>query len=459
MQYDTAKKTVQLQELFPWNVMEDIKEAYLEDERPWIIGFSGGKDSSCLMQLIYYTLVRLPKEQRKKHIYVLASDTRVETPLITKRVRKELKSIEVSAERDELPLSTHLVYPALNDTFWVNLIGRGYPSPTNHFRWCTDRLKIKPISAFIQKVVSKTGEVIVVLGARKDESSTRAQTMKRSEIEGNRYRPHTELQKAWVYTPIEKISTNEVWTYLLQVPNPWSGKNRELVSLYKNASGECPLVIDTSTPSCGHSRFGCWTCTVVDKDKSVESLVNSGEDNLLPLLQLRNFLKEVRELPGSRYNNRRNGTIPLRRVTNEKMTNTGPFRHSTRIDILKKVLIAQIESGITLIEGDELSFIQEIWTKEENDNLEKPVIPSDLVYQIWNKIAEGSKMAEAIDNYDHLSEEEKVLKKVCESNNISFELMRKLRDIEEEYVNLKRRQGLPEDMRELFRSYILKEER
>lgn len=241
-------------------VMHDIQQAYLSDHRPWVIGYSGGKDSTALLQLSYYAIERIPAEQRTKQVYVLASDTRVEAPRISQRLNRELKSIQASADGDGLPFSVHMVYPKLNDTFWVNLIGRGYPSPTSRFRWCTDRLKIKPVSDFIEKVISQSGHVLIVLGGRKSESATRAQTMQRHQIEGNRFRPHADLVHAWVYTPIEDLTTNEVWTYLLNVPNPWNGHNRELVGLYKQASGgECPLVIDRSTSSCGQSRFGCWT--------------------------------------------------------------------------------------------------------------------------------------------------------------------------------------------------------
>ena len=137
-----------------------------------------------------------------------------------------------AAEAGSLPLTAHKVVPDVNDSFWVNLIGRGYPAPYARFRWCTDRLKIYPVSDFIGKIVSQSGEVVVVLGARKSESATRAQTMRQHEISGNRFRPHSDLLKAWVYTPIEDITTNEVWTYLLNVPNPWRGDNRERAVLY-----------------------------------------------------------------------------------------------------------------------------------------------------------------------------------------------------------------------------------
>jgi DNA sulfur modification protein DndC len=78
---------------------------------------------------------------------------------------------------------------------------------------------------------------------------------------------HPDLPRVWVSNPIQFLTTEEVWAYLLQKPNPWGNDNRALYKLYANASnGECPIQIDTSTPSCGNSRFGCWTCTVVERD-------------------------------------------------------------------------------------------------------------------------------------------------------------------------------------------------
>lgn len=433
---------------FARDVLEDLKAAYSEDARPWVLGFSGGKDSTALLQFVYYMLARLAKAQRQKPVYVLASDTRVEAPYISARIRQELRIIQAAAERDEIPLSTHLVYPRLNDTFWVNLVGRGYPSPNNTFRWCTDRLKIHPVSAFIRSVVDRNGAVTVVLGARRDESDTRAQSMDANAIEGTRFRPHADLLKAWVYTPLEDLSSNEIWTYLLQVPSPWGGDNRGLVALYKSASGgECPLVIDTSTPSCGQSRFGCWTCTVIDRDHSMESLVDSGERELEPLLELRDYLKEIRNKPGARYDQRRNGRTPLNRHTGEPMANTGPFTHNTRRDLLRRLLEAQRDSGLTLIEGDELAAIQEIWTNEEFNPQ-----PIDTVKRIWTHVFEDKAMpGESDEMGQSLSSEDELLKQVCAEHAVPFELMRSLRDVEEKFGHLRRRHGLPEEMRDLVR--------
>jgi DNA sulfur modification protein DndC len=139
----------------------------------------------------------------------------------------------------------------------VNIIGRGYPPPNRVFRWCTQRLKIDPVSVFVRKGIGHWGEAILHLGARRAESSTRAQTMADRETR-NGLRRHPDLPRVWVSNPIEFLTTEEVWAYLLQTPNPWGGDNQALYKLYSNAAGgECPIQIDTSTPACGNSRFGC----------------------------------------------------------------------------------------------------------------------------------------------------------------------------------------------------------
>lgn len=438
---DTAGLTADTSTNFVKETLAEIQEAYLSDARPWVIGYSGGKDSTTLLQLVYYMLARLPMEKRVKSVYVVASDTRVEAPSISSRVCREMELVQAAAARDKIPLTTQMVYPLINDTFWVNLIGRGYPSPNRWFRWCTDRLKIRPVSRFIKSVVDRSGSVVVVLGARKAESATRAQTMASHQINGQRFRPHMDLPKAWVYTPIEDLMDEQVWVYLLQVPSPWGGDNRGLVTLYRRASGgECPLVIDTSTPSCGHSRFGCWTCTVIDKDHSMESLVDAGEERYEPLLELRDYLKWARDQTETlREPERKNG-----------VKEPGPFTMEARIDILRRVFEAQRKSGMVLIEGDEMVAIQEIWSKDENQ-------PVDLVEQIWKHVFEEANMPDKYNSYDHLSKEDELLRRACEQHNIPFEMLRRLREIEEEYGTLKRRHGLPEQMRDAIRQHLDKE--
>ncbi|WP_326849323.1 DNA phosphorothioation system sulfurtransferase DndC [Bacillus altitudinis] len=298
---------------------EQIKEAYREDPRPWVVGYSGGKDSTVVVQLVFEALAELPSDERSKKVYVISSDTLVETPLIINSINTTLSRIQNKALELELPIETHKVRPEPENSFWVNLIGKGYPSPSQNFRWCTDRLKIEPANAFVMSKVSTFGEVIMVLGVREDESVSRGNSIREHTIKGHRFMRHSTLSNAYVYAPIRNFTLDDVWSYLLNSPSPWGDDNNELYRLYQDSnSGECPLVIDQnikeSAGSCGNSRFGCWVCTVVTEDKALTGFIQSGHDWMKPLLDFRNWLTSIRDQRNMRMKHRMNGQIYFRDV-------------------------------------------------------------------------------------------------------------------------------------------------
>jgi DNA sulfur modification protein DndC len=336
----------------------EIQEAYLENDAPWIICFSGGKDSTAVLQLVFYALSELPKESLAKEVHVLSNDTLVENPSISKYLDEQLEKIRVYGKEKLYRHNSDLFCvekgkPEIEDRFWVNLIGRGYPSPNRFFRWCTDRLKINPTSKYIQDSLKKYEKVIIVLGTRKAESANRAASMKNYDNNGH-FRNHT-LPNVLVYAPIADLSNNDVWAYLLQTPNPWGSDNMDLLAIYGNAcsGGECPFVIETGTQSCGKSRFGCWVCTVIDRDRSMENFISNGEHWMEPLLNFRNWLYEIRQ--GN------NQYVPNRIKNKVKFSG---FLLKTRREILKRLLNIQNEVKIELIDSGELSRVQEILDEE-----------------------------------------------------------------------------------------------
>ena len=232
------------------DIYEEIKKLYLNDDRPWIIGFSGGKDSTCMTQLVWTAISQLPAEKLHKKIYIIGCDTLVESPKIVERLKSSLSNMQAKAEEQNVPIETNMVKPDLEDTFWVCLLGRGYPAPSNSFRWCTERLKIKNADRFIIEKVSQYGEAIVLLGTRKDESGTRQQLMNLYEIKGSLLNRHSKLAQTYMYCPLKDFLTEDVRNFLLQNKNPWGENNRDLLTMYQEANAsECPLVVDSSTPS------------------------------------------------------------------------------------------------------------------------------------------------------------------------------------------------------------------
>lgn len=365
--------------------MEDV---YRADDRPWIVGYSGGKDSTCIVQMVFRMLDEIKKKDRCKLVHIVSSNTLVESPLISIRIERTLAAMRKTAEKLDLPIETRYVRPVLDETFWVNLIGRGYPSPNRWFRWCTDRLKIRPISRYIKEQVKDNGEVVILLGARKSESASRSQTLDKYEIPDFRLRRHSSISGAFVYTPIEDFHARDVWTYLLQVPSPWGDKNRDLIAFYRQADGECPMQLDNKTSSCGGSRFGCWVCTVVDRDRSIEGLIEDGETWLEPLLEFRDWLKKIRDDPKKRdsirKSERRKRDLAQKLGREFEPKNhrgfkvLGPFTFETRREILKRLLETQDQfrdKGQTLISPQELNAIDLIWRYEGGDGLGKLLTP------------------------------------------------------------------------------------
>ncbi|MDH5645316.1 MAG: DNA phosphorothioation system sulfurtransferase DndC, partial [Candidatus Heimdallarchaeota archaeon] len=325
------------------DIINEIVDVYIFDTRPWILGFSGGKDSTTTLQLVWSAIEVVYKKfpEKIKPLYIIASDTLVETPIIANHLKKQLELLEKASKNSNLGIQIVKVVPAQNDTFWVNLIGRGYPAPTNLFRWCTDRMKIRPANKFIIDTASEFGEVIVVLGVRKQESMTRAQIMSLHKKPESLLSTHSSIPAAYVYTPIEDFTTDDIWSYLREEQSPVGFDNNELFKMYKDATGECPLVIDKSTPSCGNSRFGCWTCTVVKEDKSLNAQINSGQQWLKPMLEFRNFLamtQEVENRDKYRSHKRRNGKVTKLTKNGEGHYVPGPYEPWFRKELLEKLL-------------------------------------------------------------------------------------------------------------------------
>lgn len=367
-------------------LIAEMEYVYLSDNRPWIIGYSGGKDSTVVVHLVYEMMKRLSPDKRKKKIYIVSSDTLVENPLIKEYLTETIESIAMAAKRDGLPITSKLVSPEPSNTFWANVIGRGFPTPRMNgtFRWCTDRLKIAPSGVFIADIIkAQSTEVVVLLGVRKDESIARKRRIEGREIEGRLLNRHETIKGAYVYPPIVELTTDDVWDILSNdnYRNAWGGNNRQLIELYAGAdSGECPFAGVSNKgeqqQSCGQSRFGCWICTVVKEDKSLNGFIRSGHRELIPLAEFRKWLMSIRDVSEYREKKRRDGTVYF---TNAGDMGYGPFNWEARQLILRKLLEMQNETNFELITIDELKAIDKIW--DEELDLSRHVLV-DLYYEV-----------------------------------------------------------------------------
>ena len=356
-------------------IIDEIKDQYMyadDTYRPWIIGFSGGKDSTVLLTLVWLALKKIKEDilvpfQLRRPVYVVCNDTLVENPIISSYVDDVLSQIEKQARKEDLPIFVRKTIPKLEDSFWVNVIGKGYPVPNTAFRWCTEKMKIKPTARFITEQVDECGEAIILIGTRKSESATRARSIKKHEIHGQRLTHHTLLHNTYVYAPIKELMLEEVWYIINAIPCPWGSDNSVLFNIYMDASAddyECPTVVtDKSHGSCGQSRFGCWVCTVVKDDKSMRSLIKNGREWMRPLYDFRMELDSERNILENR--------MPFRRDGRRAVNDMGPYVFKYRAKILKKLLevqhkLQQVDPKIRLISDQELIAIQVNWYRDFN---------------------------------------------------------------------------------------------
>jgi DNA sulfur modification protein DndC len=190
------------------HVRSELLDEYRQPHaHPWIIGYSGGKDSTLVVHLVFEMLLDLAPSERQRPVHIVANDTLVESPLVVAHIQTMFDQFTHAAAAFDLPISSDLTRPAPDHTFWVNLIGRGYPSPTRSFRWCTDRMKILPTSRYIRRQAMNTGTVILLLGVRRAESAARAARVDRYTSRGGRLNAHNDLAGCLVFRPIVDLLT------------------------------------------------------------------------------------------------------------------------------------------------------------------------------------------------------------------------------------------------------------
>jgi DNA sulfur modification protein DndC len=336
----------------PEQIITEIQELYLSDSLPWVVGYSGGKDSTASLQLIWKAIAALPEDRRHfKPVHVISTDTMVENPVIALWVSASLMKMNIAASQQGLNIQSHPLTPALENRFWVNLIGKGYPAPRPKFRWCTDRLKISASTKFIQELSEANGEAILVLGQRKGESQARDKVIEqyksstRDRLSRNR---DPRLSRVWVYLPVETWSSDDVWEYIMENPNPWNADNQELFDIYRGATkdAECPIVVDKSTPSCGDSRFGCYVCTMVTQDKSMAAMIVNDETKswMQPIMDFRDIYLTLDDRHFRDFR-RLNGRITLTDYDDKAKTPDrlvhGPYTQDRRVTLFRELLKTQ----------------------------------------------------------------------------------------------------------------------
>lgn len=379
-------------------VINDIIDTYLDPAMegiPWKMGVSWGKDSTYVVQLVVDALLRIPPEKRTRHIHLVTSDTCLELPPMINIMRKNLHDFEQFAKDNNLPITVHLVQPALPERFFTNLIGKGYTPPLGGpvKRWCTPRLKLAPSKRLDTELLEEKKKIIAVLGTRYDESEAREKSIKKRE--GQTRYGFTSTPGIFSYTPIVQLTTAQVWDGLKE-GFYWGDNYAMLEELYRASSFN-----DTTAEQ---GRMGCSICFVVNRDKSLENLIRNGYEWLQPLKEYRRLVLEVVENRFYREPipiDRRTALPTAKKATRSKTGIViGGINQKGReyllaqlLETQEKILEGMGKAGFSVTDGYELVTQEEIhWIKSWWNHLsgysEPGFIPDEVVPKSpWEQVA------------------------------------------------------------------------
>jgi len=304
----------------------------------WIVTFSGGKDSTTT--LIVSLEAALVHPEQVERIDIVYSDTMLEIPLIRQFALDFMEIIQNMERIARLPIYCHVVCPEIEQRFWVCLLGKGYPPPHQRFRWCTRRLKIEPVEDALKSFV-RPGKTLILTGVRFGESRARDARLHQSCGRGGEcgqgvwFQFSSRLQAAYM-APIVEWGECDVWDFL---------------QFHAPALGYPTRHIEDSIYNGRETRFGCWICTVVRQDRTMEKITALPQwSHLRPLLDFRQRVKELTSRPESR----------LIRPDGKP----GRLTLAVRRQLLDELLKLQTTVGIEIVSSDEIAIIQKYWEKE-----------------------------------------------------------------------------------------------
>jgi DNA sulfur modification protein DndC len=326
--------------------------AYAVKYRHWAIAFSGGKDSSACLTAVLY-LLKEGRVQWPESLTVLYADTRMELPPLHSTAMILLREAKAAGAK------TKVVIPVMEDRFFVYMLGRGVPPPSNTFRWCTAQLKIEPMLAALKSLRDQAGEKFLMLtGVRVGESAARDARIKVScgkngaECGQGWFQEATPEAVADTLAPILHWRLCMVWDWLVlqQVEKRFS---TGLVA--ESYGGDEAEEIN--------ARTGCVGCNLASRDLALETILKNPKwTHLSPLMELRPLYAELKK-PANRL--RKDGTETRRDgslVSNP--CRMGPLTMQARRWGLSRILDIQARAGVDLINREEEVRIRELIEQE-----------------------------------------------------------------------------------------------
>jgi len=314
-----------------------------------IASYSGGKDSSVVLQLVLAAL-----QGTEKRLYIVTSDTRMEIPYYQAYVDRVKARIQAYIDANDVNAKLVTVTPQAADSFWTSVLGKGYPAAHMGFRWCSGKIKIEPISKYTAQVTWEKSSMVFV-GVRAAESALRARIYQKHD-----YKPGH-------YAPILDWSSADVWEFLLTEPCPW-GDHSELVEVYRYSSDEC--VYGEKQGVCiGNARYGCWACPLQKSTQLDMIAMNTSDDRYRLLKGYKEVLTGMANQRAFRSKIRRNLT-----------QGAGPFLVEIRKRLFADLKKLEQQTGWKLISADEEELIRKHWSVDADIHCN----PCDTAPRLWD---------------------------------------------------------------------------
>lgn len=314
-----------------------------------IVSYSGGKDSSVVLQLVLAAVAGTDKR-----LHIVTADTRMEIPYYQQYVDRVRARIQAYIDNSAINAELVTVSPEPKYSFWASVLGKGYPAAHMGFRWCTGKIKIEPITRFTGEA-TKGKSSMVFVGVRAAESALRARIYTQHDYKPGHYAPILHWQAA------------DVWEFLLTEPCPW-GDHSELVEVYRYSSDEC--VYGEKQGVCvGNARYGCWACPLQKSTQLDLIAMNTKDDRYRELKRYKEILCGMANQHAYRSHIRRNGT-----------EGAGPFLVEIRRRLYADLKEVEARTGWVLISPEEEAYIFADWAKDETVHDQ----PCDTQPMLWD---------------------------------------------------------------------------
>lgn len=329
-------------------------KTYAEQYAHWSIAYSGGKDSSATVSFVLWA-IETGRVKRPTSLTVLYADTRQELPVLSNTANRLLADLRARG------VHAKAVLPPLDDRFYVYMLGRGVPPPSNRFRWCTQKLKIDPMLTELETLHRVHGEKFIqITGVRMGESAQRdariaiSCTSNKGECGQGWYQAMGSESIADTLAPLLHWRQCFVWDWLYF----WHSDKWASTCGYERGHGFPYLSDIAAAYGDGDARTGCIGCALASRDNALENTV-SEQPELAPLLEIKPLLRELKlakhRIRKATPERKKDGTFAK---NGQRM---GPLTMQARAYGLERVLDIQRRAGVDLINGEEEARIRELW--------------------------------------------------------------------------------------------------